>query len=200
MSKTKSIFLIISTFLVLVLPGIYIREILRAKAKPNRMTRFSLLVITVLSTASLLAQKDKIAIWLAFASMFQSIIIFILSLKNGMGGFEKIDIGSLAITTIGIVLWQSTQNPNLGLYASIIADLCAMIPTLIKTYKLPRTEVAWFNGMDIIASLISLLLVNSTKLSEYIYPLYLVLVNSIMVILIIRPYLEKRVFHSAYQN
>jgi riboflavin synthase len=41
----------------------------------------------------------------------QSIIIFILSIKHGMGGRTKIDILCLLVAWIGILIRKLTNNP-----------------------------------------------------------------------------------------
>jgi len=83
------IFIIISSLLALISPVIYAKAILRGDAKPHRTTRIVILLITVLATASLFAQHNTVAIWLAGVSTLQAIVIFALSIKRGMGGWAK---------------------------------------------------------------------------------------------------------------
>jgi len=92
-----------------------------------------LLIITSLTIASLLAQGNRVAIYLAEVSNFQSIIIFILSLKGGMEGWSKSGIFCLMLALLGIVLWQIIQDPVIALYFVLGADFVGMIPALTKT-------------------------------------------------------------------
>jgi len=183
----KQYFIIISSLLALISPLVYSQAILKAKAKPHRTTRLVLLLITSLTTASLLAQKDQVAVYLAAVSAFQSIIIFILSLKWGMGGWAKTDIICLIIAILGILLWKTTNNPTLALYSAIAADFTGMAPAIIKTYKFPETEVWTFFFLDTIAAGFSILALKSFSLQESSYPIYIMLINFTMVLLIIRP-------------
>lgn len=183
----KPVFIAISSILALISPVIYARAIFQGEAKPHRTTRFILLLITLLATASLYAQGDRVAFWLAGVSALQSIVIFILSIKYGMGGWEKKDILCLCIAFTGIVLWQTTKNPVLALYASIAADFTGMIPALIKTYHFPKTEVWTFYLLDVFASLFSLLAVKEYTLQQFSYPVYIMVINLAMVLLILRP-------------
>lgn len=180
-------FIIISSLLALISPLIYAKAILRGQAKPHRTTRLVLLLITALATASLFAQHNTVAIWLAAASTFQSILIFILSIKRGMGGWARMDIVCLILAILGIVLWQTTKQPLLALYAAIVADFTGMIPALIKTYKFPKTEIASFFLLDVFAAIFSLMAVKTWSIEEFSYPLYLMLINFVMVLLIIIP-------------
>ena len=179
--------IITSSILALISPLTYVYAILKGQAKPHRTTRLVLLLITSLTTISLFPQQDRGAIYLAAVSTLQSVIIFILSLKYGMGGYAKSDLTCLGIALLGIILWQVTQNPILGLYSAILADFTGMIPALVKTFYKPETESWYFYGLDVGAALFSTLAINSETLSSYAYPLYILLINLIMVLLIVRP-------------
>ena len=187
----SSIFIIISSLLALISPLIYAWAIFKGEAKPHRTTRLVLLLITSLATASLLAQHNTVAIWLAGVSTLQSIFIFILSIKRGMGGWAKIDVFCLIIALSGIVLWQTTKEPTLALYASIAADFTGMIPALIKTYRYPQTEIWAFYLLDVFAALFNIFAIKIWTVQQFSYPLYLVIINFAMVILVIRPTILK---------
>lgn len=183
----KIFFIFLSSSLALISPLIYAKAILKGQAKPHRTTRFVLLIITLLATASLLAQHDTVAVWLAGVSALQAILLFILSIKHGMGGWAKIDVLCLIIALAGIVIWQTTKEPALALYASIAADFTGMIPAIIKTYKYPHTEIWSFFLLDVFAAIFSLLAVKAWTVQEFSYPLYIMIINSLMVLLIMRP-------------
>lgn len=181
-----SILIIISTILVLVSPLVYIHSILYGTTKPHRTTRFVLLVITSLSTATLWEARDA-AFYLAFASAVQALLVFALSIKRGMGGWSKTDIVCLLIALGGIVLWQVSDRPLLGLLASLVADYVGMIPAIIKTYKLPHTEDWRFFAIDTVAGFISIAALSSFTLYSLSFPIYIVLINALMVALIVWP-------------
>lgn len=180
-------FIFISSILALISPIIYAKAILKGAAKPHRTTRFVLLLITSLSTASLLAQHNSVAVWLAGVSTLQALFIFILCIKKGMGGWSKIDLLCLVIALFGIYLWKTTNEPTLALYASIAADFTGMVPAIIKTYRFPKTEIYLFFLLDTFAGLFSLLANKTWSLENISYPIYIMLINLFMVILITRP-------------
>lgn len=187
----QTLFILISSVLALISPLIYSRAIIKGEAKPHRTTRLVLLIITALTTASLFAQNNHVAIYLAAVSTLQSILIFILSLKRGMGGWAKSDIVCLLVATIGVILWQVTKNPVIALYFAIGADFTGMIPALIKTYKFPHTEIWSFFLLDVFAAGFSLLAVRVWTVEQYAYPIYIMLINLFMVILIVKPKVSK---------
>lgn len=186
----QNMFIVVSTTLALISPMVYCIAILKGEAKPHRTTRFVFLIITTLTTASLFAQGNRVAIWLAGASTLQSIVIFALSIKHGMGGWAKTDMICLLSALFGIVLWRITQNPLLALYFAISADFIGMIPALIKTYRFPKTEVWTFYLLDVFAAIFSLLAVRRWTSEEYLYPIYIICINLLMVLLVIRPQLR----------
>jgi hypothetical protein len=172
---------IISAILALVSPLIYARAILRGDARPHRTTRFVLLLITILTFASLLAQHNHQAIWLAGASAIQAVFIFGLSIKHGMGGKDKSDVICLIIALIGIVLWRITKQPVLALYFAILADFTGMIPALIKTYRRPETEIWSYFAIDIVAGLLTLIASKEWTVQAVSYGLYIMVINMLMV-------------------
>lgn len=104
-----------------------------------------------------------------------------------MGGWAKSDIVCLLAALLGIGMWKITQNPVLALYFAIGADFIGMIPALIKTYHFPKTEVWTFYLLDVFAASFSLLALRQWTVEEYSYPVYIILINFIMVLLIVRP-------------
>lgn len=184
--------IVLSSALTLISPLFYARAILKGEARPHRTTCFVLLLITALSTSSLVAEQNTVAVWLAATSTLQSVAIFILSIKYGMGGWEKLDLLCLLIALIGIVAWQTTQNPLLGLYFSILADFTGMIPSIVKTYRFPETEIATYFALDSTAGVLSLLAVVSLTLADISYPIYIFLVNGLMALLVLFPRLSKK--------
>lgn len=182
-----SVFIFLSSLLVLISPIVYARAILHGDAKPHRTTRLVLLVIAVLSTASLFANNDTVAVWLAGVTTVQAVIVFVLSIKYGMGGWAKLDLLCLAIALAGIVAWRMTDNPLLGLYFSILADFTGVIPTIIKTYRLPKTEIATFFILDSCAAIFTLLALRTHGINDVAYPLYILAVNILMTTLIVWP-------------
>ena len=166
---------------------------IKGKAKPHRTTRFVLLIINTLGFLSLYAQGDRVVVWFLGICAIQSLVMFLMSFKYGMGGWARVDIASLVIAIFGIVLWRVTDNPALALYAAVTADFAGMVPALLKTYRFPDTEYYLSYVFDLSAILLTGLAIRNGGLNEYLYPVYLLLVNGIMLGFIVRP----KLFHKA---
>lgn len=171
---------------------VYFIAILKGQAKPHRTTRLVFLVISTVTTFSLFVQGNQVAVWLAGISMLQSLIIFSLSIKYGMGGWSKLDIFCLFTALVGIIAWQLTQNPIIALYFAIGADFIGIVPTLMKTFHYPKTEVWTFYFLDVCAGICNLLATEKLVFDQYLYPFYIIVINLIMVLLVVRPNMLSR--------
>ncbi len=187
----QQVFLIVSSVLALISPLVYTYEIVKGKAQPHRTTRLVLLVITVLAFSSLIAQHNHVAVWLAGVDLVQSTLIFILSFKYGVGNWSKMDFLCLGIAAVGIIIWQVTSNPVLALYAAILADFTGISPTLAKTFKRPESESWIYFFIGAIACAFNLAATKIFSIENISYPVYLLLINLTIVLLVFRPKLNK---------
>jgi hypothetical protein len=181
----QDVFLVISTIIGLITPIIGIRAVLRGEYKPHRITRLVLLIVTVLFVTTLIAQNDRTALYLALAQVIGSIGIFILSIKYGVGGTSKMDavvfIGAMA----SLVIWKTTNDAALGLYASILTDLIGFSPTIIKAWKDHTSEEWKFYACDVLASFFNLLALKSLLFNEVVFPVYIFLINLLITLILL---------------
>jgi hypothetical protein len=155
----------------------YLLDILKGKTKPQRTTWF---IWTVQGTIAFFSQVQLGAHWsLLFAGLNAAgnLAVFLLSLKYGVGGWNRIDILALSIAFVGVILSVIIKAPFLALLGVILADFAGVIPTLHKTFLLPSSEttVTWFALGT--SSLLAIFSVGSTKFSLLLYPVYLTLAN-----------------------
>lgn len=181
----KDVFLVISTLIGLMTPIIGIRAVLKGEYKPHRITRLVLLIVTVLFVATLFAQNDRTALYLALAQVIGSIGIFILSIKYGVGGTSKMDAVIFLGAMASLVIWKTTNDPALGLYASILTDLIGFSPTLVKAWKDHTSEDWKFYGCDVLASFFNLLALKSLLLNEVAFPVYIFLINLTITVILL---------------
>lgn len=181
-----------SSALGLIGPAIYIVSILKGKARPHRTTRLVLFVIGALGTLSFFLTQDYANFTLFIFLSLANLVLLLLSFKYGMGGWSKIDVTCLFIALTGIIVWQITDNPLIALYASVIADCAGFIPALLKTYKYPETEIWLFYFCDLLASILIIIAHKNITLNQSLYPVYLIVVNTLMIIFIFRPKITQK--------
>ena len=163
--------------------GIY--SIVKGDFRPQRMTRFLIFLITLLFVGTLFAQGDRNGIFIALAQLFGGGIIFLLSIKKGIGGYGKLDFIVLFLTIASLVVWKTTDNPTLGLFMSIFTDIIAFTPTIIKTWQLPHTEEWKFYMSDVVASFFSILSIQMYSMENLVFPIYIFCINTLSVVMIL---------------
>jgi hypothetical protein len=118
----------------------YIVSILRGHTKPERMTYFIWFIVDALAISSYIAVGARTTIWVGSVYVVTGLLIFLLSLKYGMGGFSKLDLVCLAIAAVGIVIWVTADSALLALCFSTCAGTIGYLPTIKKAYFYPETE------------------------------------------------------------
>ena len=190
---SMSVYILITGFLAGISSLLYIISILRGKNKPQRITRFVVFGTILLGTFALYANHDWPTFWLNVVYCVSNLLIFLLSIKYGMGGWAKTDIACLVISGIGILIWQITSEPLLALFASIFANIIGNIPALLKTYKFPKTETWIYYFLGIFANGIILFAQKSFSFGKYVFPIYIVLLNTTFLFLILRGVILKTI-------
>jgi hypothetical protein len=129
----------------------YIRAILKTRnsaepVQPNRASWFVWTVIDIAMFASLLAAKSYSAVPMFAAFTVGSTLVFILSIKYGVGGFARLDLSCVAVALAGIVFWMISGDPAVSVAANLLAASAGTLPTLVKMVKKPSSEepYTWF--------------------------------------------------------
>lgn len=85
---------------------------------------------------------------------------------------------------MGIIIWAVTRVGNIAIFFAILADGFAAIPTLIKSYKEPQTENSTVFGGGIINAGLALFSISIWNFKYYAFPLYLLVINTMLYLLI----------------
>lgn len=163
----------------------YIRDILNKKTKPQRMSWFIWLILGYIVFFSLLSEGATNSLWLAGVEGIGLTIVFLLSLKNGIGGINKNDKIALLFTLLALILWYFTKNAAIALLLSLLIDAAGEILTIIKAYRLPKSEtlITWLFAS--LSGIFSLLSVGKWDFILLSYPFYIFVANLVVVIAII---------------
>ena len=122
-------------------------------------------------------------LWFAVAYAFGFVVVALLSIKKGEGGFDFTDLICLIGAAVSAWLWWEYNSPETALFATLTIDALGMIPTLSKSWKRPDGEnhLAWV--MTMIAALLNVLALNwsSATFAIALYPLYMLSVSILIV-------------------
>jgi hypothetical protein len=103
-------------------------------------------------------------------------------IRKRTGGQEdkKIDYTFGAIAVSGLILWYITDNANIAITFSILAEMGAAAPTILKTFQFPETESRVAFGLTVFGFALGILSIQTWTYENYAFILYLFLVNALM--------------------
>ncbi len=135
---------LLSVIMVFIGISRYIYATVTGKASPSRATWWIFTLVSGLSLAStLLSGKPNPSIWQLYAFLFTALIIAILSLFKGQGGWGLYDKICLSLSGLAIAVWLALlgqENASrIVLLLYIVARFSGIIPTYLKIYRDPHT-------------------------------------------------------------
>lgn len=159
----------------------YVRDIMRKKVKPHRITWGIWTILTTIAAFNQVANGGGYSSLFFISTAVLVTIVFVLSLRFGMGGASKIDRLCLIFAILLLIYWITIQETRLSTVLAVIIDGIAAIPTVIKTYHHPKTESypQWI--LAGVAGILTMISVPRLDWVLIIYPLYVVLMNGAIV-------------------
>jgi hypothetical protein len=169
----------------------YICGILTKQTKPAKV---SWIAWSVLDITGVLAMYSAGAVngYIIGASAGTTIIA-LLSLKYGIPGWTLTDKFCLAATVISITLWQTFNNPVLGIIIGCIAGFAGSIPTLLSAWEDPSREnkPAW--AIWYVACILGLIIIPKLTLADSLMPItFFIVQTGVVFTIFIRPFFTIR--------
>lgn len=165
----------------------YIISIIRGHTKPERATFAIWSLVDIVTVTSYIAVGATTTIFVPIIFAATSILIFLLSLKFGMGGINKLDIVCLIISAVAILLWIATNDPFIALYGNLLAVSLGFIPTIKKSYYLPQTENTLSWGLSTTASVLNVCALTTLQPGIAILPIMGAIGSIIVIFLLLFP-------------
>jgi hypothetical protein len=165
----------------------YVVSIFRGKTKPERMTFFIWFIVDAVTLSSYITVGARTTIWAVLVFTFSKLLILGLSIKRGMGGFSKFDIGCLLMALLGIIVWVGTKNALWALYFGTFVMLVGYLPTIKKAYFLPKTENSLSWVMATGASVLNLFALTTLMPSISLLPISGTVADVLVVYLLLFP-------------
>jgi hypothetical protein len=163
----------------------YAVDIIHGRVQPARSAR---LMFALLLIITLLQQRDLhsgLVLFMTVGEAVGSLAILGMAIKNGIGGLGKIDVACYILLILDLTIWLTTNHALLALHLSILADLIAFTPTLVKTWREPYSETPIFYITGIIAGPLNVVAAGHYAYSIILFPLYIGLANITEIILIV---------------
>lgn len=165
----------------------YLIATIKGEVKPNKV---SFLMWSFAPLIAFAAQiKEGVGFFLALITLVagvEPLSIFVASFfsKNAKWKINAFDLFCGAMSILGLILWQITKTVNIAIIFSILADAMASLPTIIKSFKNPETEMAWTYFTTVISAAITLFAVKEYTFANIGFTVYLLVVCLIITLLV----------------
>ena len=166
---------------------LYARSILRGKTRPNAATWVGTAAVWFVALLSYVLVGARDTLWFVIASTAGSFLVAALSLRHGVK-WQRSDFVCLTGAAGAGALGFLTESPLNALYAAMGVDFLAFFPTVAKTWRHPDWEEGFPWVVTVAASLLTVTAVALPWEAEIAaYPVYLLVMNSLILALIYRP-------------
>ncbi len=164
----------------------YIFAIVRGTTRPNVVSWFLWTLTVCIAASAQISAGASWSLWLLIGSGMGCLAVLCMcAIGYGYKKFGFVEAASLFFALGALVLWWMTSSPVVAIVCTIVADGVAYIPTMVKVYREPVSEVSFYwetqSGADVLA------LISSTKIdaANMLFPISFALLNG-MVAAIIR--------------
>lgn len=184
--ENTEIFWILAWILAFIAGCFYVVQILREKMKPERASWFIWSIVWTIVFVSYISNWASDSIWVPLAFAIIPMVIFLLSLKYGIGWLDKFDRYVLWWAGISLLVWWFSGSAFLWLLSISFVDIAWYFPTIKKVVKDPLSEdksawVIWTLGCWV-----NIFAVEKWVFSVYFTPLYLFLFWLIVTLLLFK--------------
>jgi hypothetical protein len=179
-------FVIVGTLISAVGSLTYLISTVRGKVKPNRVSFLLWSIAPFIAFAAQIKQGVGLEALMTFSAGFLPFTIFIASFVNKKAEWKltRFDLFCGFLSVMGLILWLITKVGNIAIVFSILADGLAAVPTIVKAYKYPDTEIAWPWLATSIGVVLTLLTLTGLTFANSSFIIYLLIVNFIIFSLI----------------
>ncbi len=179
-------FVIVGTLIAAVGSVAYLFNTVKGKVKPNRVTFFLWSVAPMIAFFAQIKQGVGLEALMTFSTGFMPMMVFIASFVNKQAEWKLtwFDLACGILSLMGLALWMITKVGNVAIFFSIVADALAAIPTIVKAWKYPDTEIAWPWMATVFGVVLTLLTLSEFTFANCGFILYILVVNTLIFTLV----------------
>lgn len=174
----------------------YIISIFRGTVKPNRISWLIWSIVGFTFWLVTPQTADEITKMLTFIFMASPTTVFVITLFTGENKKpDTLEIFSLFVGLFAIAVWYFARESAgiMPTFIAILADLCALLPTLRFVYVSPHEErpftwIAFFVG-----SSLGVLAIDGNALEDILLPTYMAFGSFLVVYPLVKYRIKKRI-------
>ena len=152
----------------------YVRQTLLRRARPHFVTWFIWSTTSIIGATAQYESGASFSIAVVIANALATGVVALLALAYGVKKYTLIDTACLICAICTIIVWQLTNDAAIAIALAILIDTFAAIPTILKTYRHPRSETAWTYFVFAGAAFLGLLSSTLYDFANIAYPIYFV--------------------------
>src|SRR6185436_13278404 len=179
-------FVIIGTVIGAVGAIAYLVDTIKGKVKPNRVSFLLWSIAPFIAFAAQIKQGVGLESLMTFSTGFLPLMTFIASFVNKKAEWKitRFDLICGFLSILGLVLWWITKVGNVAIFFSIMADGLAAVPTIVKSYKYPDTELAWPWIASVVGVVLTLLTIRVWSFANSGFIVYILIVDTLIYALV----------------
>jgi hypothetical protein len=160
----------------------YLIDVVKGKIRPNRVSFLLWSIAPFIAFAAQIKQGVGLESLMTFSTGFMPILTFGASFVNKKAEWKvtRFDLACGFLSIVGLILWLITKVGNIAIFFSIVADGLAAVPTIVKSYKYPDTELAWPWLATAFGIVLTLLTIKKLTFANSGFIDYILLVNTLI--------------------
>lgn len=162
----------------------YLTDILRGRTRPA-LTTWGVWLLLALFTcvAAIFAGAYSSAV-ISGAVAVECLLIFLFSIRYKNFTFKKFDAICILGVIFGLCVWWFSKDPVEAMVIAVVIDAIGAFPTIRHALLKPKEETIWMFILSILANICALVAVSELKFANILVPVYLLLLNTILVLII----------------
>jgi hypothetical protein len=164
----------------------YLVDTVKGRIRPNRVSFLLWSVAPFIAFFAQITQGVGLEALMTFSTGFFPLTVFIASFVNKQAEWKLtwFDVACGILSLAGLALWMITKVGNVAIFFSIVADGFAAVPTIVKAYRYPDTEVAWPWIATVVGVILTLLTLSKLTFANSGFIIYILFVNTLIYILV----------------
>jgi hypothetical protein len=164
----------------------YLINTVKGKVKPNKVSFLLWSIAPLIVFFAQIKQGVGLEALMTFSTGFLPLTVFIASFVNKQAEWKltRFDLLCGILSLMGLGLWLITKVGNIAIFFSIVADGLASVPTIVKAYKYPDTELAWPWIATVFGVVLTLLTLSTFTFANSGFIFYILVLDVLIYILV----------------
>src|SRR5690348_12583196 len=160
----------------------YLLATLKGEVRPNRVSFLLWSLAPLIAFVAEIKEGVGLQALMTFLVGFFPLTIFTASFVNKQAEWHlrPFDLVCGGLSLLGLLFWYLAKSSDIAILFSILADGLAALPTVVKAFNYPETEIGWTYFTATISAAVTLLTIKVWNLANAGFPLYILTITLII--------------------